>query len=635
MTSFGGEVRMCSVSHLGEGRRYSKGIRASKKSIFYSDYYDDDNKKEATPLVTQRSISLGALHQSANTLEPRMAQLENLEAKMASIEVSLSTTPRRKKSSSAATTPIPPSSIVPLGGNIFTTSPHSPSTYKEPPKETETLKHSHRDKENLIQSVKTNIWGTSPRVNKQGTLQEKERKAAQDRLLKLKTELDSQRLAIKNIKTSLASIDITDNIDVRIKQAELEYQLGREELNLLSIMEEIRNLQACLEEANVEQLTLFNYVGSSCVSVHAVELVYDGKSPQFGANSRAEGGLVVEWVADTCPLSKGDRFLEVNGKIVAGKGKEDLLRLLAVSPNPAQVVVMRKHAQEPEQIMSHLRAELSVVKEKAGEAERTRDSFRSDNVRLTHRISYLEEQVAELLKRARDTPPKVKAQPKEKAAAGVQVFQKGAQVALVSSSPQVTAEEKGEVKRSEDGKGGRAVDALLEKPKRKKEVQPARSTHSLEAERKHRQCHLIDGKEYRVDSENERVSKRATEHLHGEQRQKHLRDARTTLFSFMDRRHSGKYLDFDSEPTYLSGGSERGLEVRSEASLRHLKKYDKQRPVPPKKPLRLSLQRATSLQSMENSEKKTLKRTHKGEAPAAPQHKSHPNPPEPTSERWC
>lgn len=83
-----------------------------------------------------------------------------------------------------------------------------------------------------------------------------------------------------------------------------------------------------------------------------------------------------------------------------------MCRLLSVSPSPAQLVVLRKHSQRPEQIMSHLQAELSVVKEKAGEAERTRDSFRSDNLRLTHRISYLEEQVAELLERAREAKPR-------------------------------------------------------------------------------------------------------------------------------------------------------------------------------------------------------------------------------------
>lgn len=87
-------------------------------------------------------------------------------------------------------------------------------------------------------------------------------------------------------------------------------------------------------------------------------------------------------------------LLEVNGKLVLVKSKEDMVRLLAVSPDPAQLVVMRRRPPHLEQLMSSLRAELMTVREQAGEAERTRDSFRSDNLRLTHRISYLEEQVS-------------------------------------------------------------------------------------------------------------------------------------------------------------------------------------------------------------------------------------------------
>lgn len=84
----------------------------------------------------------------------------------------------------------------------------------------------------------------------------------------------------------------------------------------------------------------------------------------------------------------------MNGKLVLVKSKEDMVRLLTVSPDPAQLVVMRRRPPHLEQLMSSLRAELMTVREQAGEAERTRDSFRSDNLRLTHRISYLEEQVS-------------------------------------------------------------------------------------------------------------------------------------------------------------------------------------------------------------------------------------------------
>lgn len=53
------------------------------------------------------------------------------------------------------------------------------------------------------------------------------------------------------------------NIDVRIQQAELEYQLGREELNLLTLLEETRALQICLDESNKNSNdghTLYRYL---------------------------------------------------------------------------------------------------------------------------------------------------------------------------------------------------------------------------------------------------------------------------------------------------------------------------------------------------------------------------------------
>lgn len=56
---------------------------------------------------------------------------------------------------------------------------------------------------------------------------------------------------------------IRSNIDVRIQQAELEYRLGREELELLTLREESRALQAALELAETQEKqkndTIFRY----------------------------------------------------------------------------------------------------------------------------------------------------------------------------------------------------------------------------------------------------------------------------------------------------------------------------------------------------------------------------------------
>lgn len=88
------------------------------------------------------------------------------------------------------------------------------------------------------------------------------------------------------------------------------------------------------------------------------------------------------------------RVLEVNGKQVLCKTREDMHRLLAVSPDPAQLVVLRA---APEQDLTAMSAQLAAERERALQAERTADSLRADGVRLSHRISYLEDQVSELL----------------------------------------------------------------------------------------------------------------------------------------------------------------------------------------------------------------------------------------------
>lgn len=46
---------------------------------------------------------------------------------------------------------------------------------------------------------------------------------------------------------------------------------------------------------------------------------------------------------------------------------------------------------------SSLRAELGLLRASSDEAERAKQELRADNTRLTHRISYLEDQVHELL----------------------------------------------------------------------------------------------------------------------------------------------------------------------------------------------------------------------------------------------
>nr|XP_022920872.1 uncharacterized protein LOC111429241 [Onthophagus taurus] len=369
----------------------------------------------------QRSTSLTTIPTVA--IQPRMAQLETLEAKMASIEVSLSNTPRRKKNGS-------------ITGSVTSSSIRSTSNKEVAVKELENLRNALKDKENIIQNLKGQLSATGLKLTSQIKTNgfrnvsiiknhgdhenlDVDKKHIEERLNRLRNETDNKRLIIKKLKMALERLDITDNIDVRIQQAELEYQVGREELNLLTLLEEARTLQICLEESNKKMLspehTFYSCLnaldGSRSTTLHAIDLTYDPKSPNFGAGPKEKDGLGlwIDWSLDNTGLRKGDRLIEVNGKVILTKTREDLFRLLSADPNSAKIVVLRQDCYgSPSELIeketgaavkeiSSLRSELEVVRERAEEAQRAKDGLRSDNIRLTHRISYLEEHVSELL----------------------------------------------------------------------------------------------------------------------------------------------------------------------------------------------------------------------------------------------
>lgn len=128
-------------------------------------------------------------------------------SQMASIEVSLSSTPRRKK------------------GSMGVLNPSIRSIPKElAVKELETLRNALRDKENIIQSLKGQLTIPGLRLshirnssvcnnhnaNNGRELSDIERKQAEERLTRLKTDTDNKRLAIKNLKMALERLDITE-----------------------------------------------------------------------------------------------------------------------------------------------------------------------------------------------------------------------------------------------------------------------------------------------------------------------------------------------------------------------------------------------------------------------------------------
>ncbi|CAH0406723.1 unnamed protein product [Chilo suppressalis] len=149
--------------------------------------------------------------------------------------------------------------------------------------------------------------------------------------------------------------------------------------------------------------------------------------------------------------SKGiQKLVEVNGTcVVSSRSVEEVQRALGVGP--ARLVLLRPHAaagplgtaaapQPPPTALTQLlrasegtlsrwsrlhlqslattnphwarvteaaslRSELGALRTAAEEAERAKEGLRADNTRLTHRISYLEEQVAEMLARHTQLQP--------------------------------------------------------------------------------------------------------------------------------------------------------------------------------------------------------------------------------------
>ncbi|XP_063973612.1 uncharacterized protein Sprt isoform X2 [Diachasmimorpha longicaudata] len=566
------------------GRRSGTCSRGSKKSALYYTTDCGDEKEDIGLNPQQRSVSLTALSTgSQQLLEPRMAQLETLEAKMASIEVSLSTSPRRKKGGS-------------ISGGI--TSPQAGHRNKDQYKEVDALRIALRDKENIIQTLKGQLCNTlSNRLalrNGAPPLTEADRKATEERLQRLRRDTDNKRLAIKNLKLALERLDITDNIDVRIQQAELEYRLGREELELLTLREESRALQSALELAETQEKqkndTVFSCITRGAqMTIHAVEVSADPKSPRFGAGPRDEtAGLYVDWAIEDSGLCKGDRILEVNGKLVVGSSRSDLARLLAVAPDAAQIVVLRKSES------------LGVLR-----------TLRTENLRLTHRIGYLEEQVRDLLSPVRtevtlDSPPTRKD--------NLQVYQKGPQVtALVGNLPGMKVRSSGDLRHSSTSSKNRhsdhsrrinskELDLLMEgfhhkSRHRDKALQLTRSTASLDCK-----------SQTTVQSHRRRSSKY---------------DSTIDLNKTRKSIHGLSSLEFDSEPTYYRmQDTQSRTSEHSEASVIYDFHQARSRPTPPKKPARLSLHRAASLQSVggttqspPETQKKPTKRNHRGDPP--------------------
>uniref|UniRef100_A0A182MMW7 PDZ domain-containing protein n=1 Tax=Anopheles culicifacies TaxID=139723 RepID=A0A182MMW7_9DIPT len=292
---------------------------------------------------------------------PRAFLNERSSSMMANIEVSLCAgTPRRRKGTS-------------LGGSLSARS--SPRPEVAPSRE---LRTALQDREAVIQNLRLQLGlGKLPRPTGP-PLDDTERPVAEQRLAKLKSDAETKRHVIKNLKSALEKLDVTDNIDVRIRQAELEYALGREELQLLSLVEEARALQGRLDKPKQEPNTLYGMLQSGAsLSLLAIR----ASTGRWNASTKNDQpGFWVDWVLEGESLQRGDRIIEINGKAIGGRNREEMARAIGTHSKSEIVVARARKAPSVNQL-----------------AHQSLQQTQADNVRLQHRISYLEDQVRELL----------------------------------------------------------------------------------------------------------------------------------------------------------------------------------------------------------------------------------------------
>ncbi|XP_058461237.1 uncharacterized protein LOC131436512 [Malaya genurostris] len=560
---------------------------------------------------------------------PRVAQLETLEAKMANIEVSLSTaTPRRRKGTSLG------------GGSLSARSSPRPDT--APSRE---LRTALQDREAVIQNLRLQLGlGKLPRPAGPA-FDDTERPAAEQRLSKLRTEAENKKVAIRNLKSALEKLDITDNIDTRIRQAELEYALGREELQLLSLVEEARALQARLDKSKPESNSLYGMLQSGVnLTFHAIQAT----PGRWNASMRTDfPGFWVDWALEGEGLQRGDRVIEVNGKIIPGKTREELQKLMNTSGKCEMVILRKKSIPFSQQQLQQSQA---------------------DNVRLQHRISYLEDQVKELLL-TRDNTDSGSSQ------ASIINGNGGAHVTSISitSPPSTPPDNKPQIFQR-----GSFVTTIVD-------GKPAKNPPNHESSKPHhghvttttiiKECDKINGEltsgnilrhnlrnsmssskislnsdmsnstalyyQKKERDKREREARRLERERYMQQYGSKLQRSSNDLQSDSDRRHSHYHRNHARSAEYLNGTSEkRKMAIVSDTSstrreMRSVKSLDfesdtneqyasepsgpiKLRPAPPKKPLRLSLQRAQSLQTVDgilidttSDKKRGMKRSHR------------------------
>ena len=219
------------------------------------------------------------------------------------------------------------------------------------------------------------------------------------------------------------------NIDVKISLAEMEYSLEKDQIEMMNLSQKIQTARmenvkmSALKEISRQESLFRNVESNKTTLLYGHQL---DKSHLDLIKIRYEGfGLEVREDSEDDKIHAGDRVIEVNG--------EDVLRILpgawqtlsdSLSP-PAKVVLLRMlepggqeggagggggefkfdvtHVNGLKDDIAMIQTRLSeklregrTVSLELASVQSQRDKLAGDNTRLTHRIQYLEEQVAHL-----------------------------------------------------------------------------------------------------------------------------------------------------------------------------------------------------------------------------------------------
>ena len=213
------------------------------------------------------------------------------------------------------------------------------------------------------------------------------------------------------------------NIDVKISLAELEYNMEKDQIEIMNLSQKIQSAKV----QNVKDAALIEIAKQDNLYRHVLKdhttllLACEFESSDFDNVGFCYEGFGLEIKENnncTLDLSAGDRIIEVNGR--------DVLRVFPYQWNemksdlnfPCKVVFIRvkerksdpKHRINNSSDVNGLRDDIALIQSKLSEklregrhvsseltaAQKEKESLLIENTRLNHRIEYLEDQITEL-----------------------------------------------------------------------------------------------------------------------------------------------------------------------------------------------------------------------------------------------